>query len=95
MKVAPTAADVASAATATVNSRGTRCARSATAEWQQSLPTAPTAYAHVVSEQGQTALRCSRTIVYNDYNDRHEGDWEMIQLDFPAATAAAAVAVSP
>ena len=97
VKVAPTAADVASGRDRyhldfPGNALRPKCDYE---EWQQSLPTAPTAYAHVVSEQGQTALQYWFFYVYNDYNDRHEGDWEMIQLDFPAATAAAAVAVSP
>ena len=25
--------------------------------------------------------------IFNDFNNKHEGDWEMIQLDFPAASA--------
>ena len=33
--------------------------------------------------------------VYNDWNDRHEGDWEMIQLVFDAADAAAALDTEP
>ncbi len=33
--------------------------------------------------------------VFNDWNDRHESDWEMIQLIFPATTAAEALRVDP
>jgi len=33
--------------------------------------------------------------VYNDWNDKHEGDWEMIQLVFPARTPAEALGVEP
>ncbi len=32
---------------------------------------------------------------YNDWNDKHEGDWEMIQLLFPARTATEALRTSP
>jgi hypothetical protein len=32
---------------------------------------------------------------YNDWNDRHEGDWEMIQVHLPAATVDAALGVTP
>jgi hypothetical protein len=64
-------------------------------EWQRRLTTVPTTYAHVVSESGQTSLQYWFFYVYNDYNDRHEGDWEMIQLDFPAATATAALETTP
>ena len=31
---------------------------------------------------GQLALQYWFFYVFNDYNDKHEGDWEMIQLDF-------------
>lgn len=33
--------------------------------------------------------------VYNDWNDKHEGDWEMIQLLFEADSAEAALATAP
>ena len=33
--------------------------------------------------------------LYNDWNDRHEGDWEMIQLLFEADDVAGALATSP
>jgi hypothetical protein len=33
--------------------------------------------------------------VFNDWNDKHEGDWEMIQLDFPATTPEQALTVAP
>ena len=47
---------------------------------------APTTYARVVSEDGRTALEYWFFYIFNDFNNKHEGDWEMIQLDFPAAT---------
>ena len=66
-------------------------------QWQRLLDTTyrPTTYAHVASEQGQTALQYWFFYIYNDYNNKHEGDWEMIQLDFPAADPTAALATHP
>ena len=46
-------------------------------------------------QPGRLALQYWFFYVYNDCNDKHEGDWEMIQLDFPAATAAEALASRP
>jgi Vacuolar protein sorting-associated protein 62 len=65
--------------------------------WQRlvSATHRPTTYAHIASEQGQTALQFWFFYVYNDYNNKHEGDWETIQLDFPAADAEAALRTSP
>ena len=59
---------------------------------------APAMYARVVGEPGhpgQLALQYWFFYVFNDYNDKHEGDWEMIQLDFAAADAAQALTVTP
>jgi hypothetical protein len=59
---------------------------------------APKLYAHVASESGypqRLALQYWFFYVYNDWNNLHEGDWEMIQLDFDAATASAALAKRP
>lgn len=33
--------------------------------------------------------------VFNDWQNRHEGDWEMIQIEFPAGTPSAALAIEP
>ena len=47
-------------------------------------------YAHVATDPahpGKLALQYWFFYVYNDWNNLHEGDWEMIQLDFDAATA--------
>jgi hypothetical protein len=58
----------------------------------------PTAYARVVRESShpdELALQYWFFYVFNDFNDKHEGDWEMIQLDFPAATAAHALETKP
>ena len=47
----------------------------------------PTVYAHVATEPahpGKLALQYWFFYVFNDWNNTHEGDWEMIQLDFDA-----------
>jgi hypothetical protein len=56
------------------------------------------AYAHVVTEPDhphQLALQYWFFYVFNDWNNLHEGDWEMIQLMFDASTARQALAISP
>ena len=40
---------------------------------------------------GKLALQYWFFYVFNDFNNTHEGDWEMIQLDFDAADAAEAL----
>jgi len=69
-------------------------------EWSHELNagSSPVTYARVVGEAaypGQLALQYWFFYVYNDFNDKHEGDWEMIQLDFDAPTAAAALQAKP
>jgi hypothetical protein len=58
----------------------------------------PAVYAHVVSDPdhpGQLALQYWLFYAFNDWNNLHEGDWEMIQLVFDADTAADALAGRP
>jgi hypothetical protein len=58
----------------------------------------PTVYAHVVGDPaypGRLALQYWMFYVYNDWNNLHEGDWEMIQLNFEAASAAQALHETP
>ncbi len=58
----------------------------------------PTVYAHVATEPrfpGQLALQYWIFYAFNDWNNLHEGDWEMIQLVFDADDAAAALEVEP
>ncbi len=58
----------------------------------------PTVYAHVATDPdhpGQIALQYWMFYVYNNWNNLHEGDWEMIQLNFAAATPAAALGTRP
>ena len=55
---------------------------------------APAVYAHVVDDPGhpgELALQYWLFYAYNDWNNLHEGDWEMIQLLFDAEDAAAAL----
>src|SRR3954447_7735153 len=58
----------------------------------------PTVYAHVATEPaypGRLALQYWLFYVYNDWNNLHEGDWEMIQLDFDAVNAGEALTRPP
>ena len=54
-----------------------------------------TAYAHIVAEQGKLALQYWFYYPFNDWNNKHESDWEMIQLVFDAATAEQALGQTP
>jgi hypothetical protein len=56
------------------------------------------AYARVVPDPAyprQIALQYWFFYVFNNFNDKHEGDWEMIQLDFDAPTAQQALGTKP
>jgi hypothetical protein len=69
-------------------------------KWSKAITpgTQPTTYARVVTEAnapGKLALQYWFFYVFNDFNDKHEGDWEMIQLDFDAGSAGAALGVHP
>ena len=58
----------------------------------------PVTYARVATDSahpGQIALQYWFFYVFNNFNDKHEGDWEMIQLDFDAETAAQALRRTP
>ncbi|HEY6075466.1 MAG TPA: hypothetical protein VIV36_01410, partial [Gaiella sp.] len=58
----------------------------------------PAMYAHVASERtapGKLALQYWFFYAFNDFNNTHEGDWEMIQLVFDAADAADALDERP
>ena len=58
----------------------------------------PVVYAHIATESGrpdQLALQYWFLYVFNDWNNKHESDWEMIQLVFHAADAAAALQTDP
>ena len=58
----------------------------------------PVVYAHVVTEParpGKVALQYWLFYPFNDFNNTHEGDWEMIQLNFDAKDAADALGRDP
>jgi hypothetical protein len=58
----------------------------------------PTIYAHVATEAGvedRIALQYFFYYPFNDYNNKHESDWERIQVEFPAGDAAAALETGP
>ncbi len=68
--------------------------------WQQHLGAekTPTAYAHVATDPahpGKLSLQYWFFYVFNDWNNLHEGDWEMIQLVFDAPSVGAALQQSP
>jgi hypothetical protein len=56
--------------------------------------TPPTQYAHVATQSGhdeRLALQYWFFYPYNDYTNKHEGDWEMVQLVFDASDATQAL----
>ena len=58
----------------------------------------PVAYAHIVTQPdrpGRLALQYWFFYYFNQFNDLHEGDWEMAQLVFDAATPAEALERGP
>jgi hypothetical protein len=58
----------------------------------------PAVYAHVATDPGypgRLALQYWLFYVYNDWNNLHEGDWEMIQLVFDAGSARDALERGP
>jgi hypothetical protein len=57
-----------------------------------------TAYAHVISERrrpGKLALQYWFYYPFNDWNNKHESDWEMVQLMFDASSASDALQRKP
>lgn len=57
-----------------------------------------TVYARVAADPGHPgmlALQYWFFWVFNDWNDKHEGDWEMIQILFDASTPAEALGTAP
>ncbi len=58
----------------------------------------PAVYAHVVTEPAhpdRLALQYWLFYPFNDWNNNHEGDWEMVQLVFAAANADDALSKAP
>jgi Vacuolar protein sorting-associated protein 62 len=68
-------------------------------EWSRRLSAGrqPTAYARVVADSAARSLALQYWFfyAYNDYNNKHEGDWEMIQLVFATADPGEALAQLP
>jgi hypothetical protein len=57
-----------------------------------------TVYAHVATQRGhpgQLALQYWFYYPFNDFNNKHESDWEMVQVEFDAATADEALGTTP
>ena len=58
----------------------------------------PTVYARISTEDGRSdrlVLQYWMFYLYNDWNDRHEGDWEMVQLEFDVGDVESALTTSP
>jgi hypothetical protein len=57
----------------------------------------PTTYAHIVFDQahGQLVLQYWFYYYFNDWNNTHESDWEMMQLVFDATSAQEALSQDP
>jgi hypothetical protein len=69
--------------------------------WERRLTgqgSTPTVYAHVVSDpanRDKLALQYWFFYVFNEFNNLHEGDWEMVQLVFDTTDAREALATDP
>lgn len=56
----------------------------------------PTTYAHIVTDgKSQLAIQYWFFYVFNDYNNKHESDWEMMQVVFDVRTVEQALTVDP
>ena len=68
-------------------------------EWARELTanSRPTTYARVVTEPGREGVALQYWLYYpfNDFNNKHESDWEMVQLEFAAPDAAGALEQEP
>jgi hypothetical protein len=63
-----------------------------------SAGTKSTVYAHVATDpahRGKLAVQYWFFYTFNDFTDKHEGDWEMAQIDFDAPTAEEALKKGP
>ena len=64
-------------------------------EWFRSMDAEPAVYGRVVVDGEFLVAQYWLYYVYNDWNDRHESDWEMIQLVFDTPTVAGALEQGP
>ncbi len=58
----------------------------------------PTVYAHIASDSehpGKLAVQYWFFWTFNDFTNKHEGDWEMAQVDFAATTPEQALKTGP
>jgi len=98
VKIGPTADDIAGLYEYHLDFPGSALDPGCTYElWARRITkgSEPTVYAHVASDPAdpdRIALQYWIFYPFNDFNNKHEGDWEMIQLDFTGADAAAALA---
>ena len=98
VKIGPTADDIAGLYEYHLDFPGSALDPGCTYElWARRITkgSEPTVYAHVASDpadRDRIALQYWIFYPFNDFNNKHEGDWEMIQLDFTGADAAAALA---
>jgi hypothetical protein len=100
VKVAPTAAEIAGGRHGyALDFPGDPLTSSACSyeQWERrsTVGLKPTVYAHAAVEDGKLGLQYWFFYVFNDFNNKHEGDWELIQLNFDAATPAAALQTQP
>ena len=63
----------------------------------EELDLQPAVYARVATEEGEEGLALQYWFwyVYNDWNNVHEGDWEMIQLTWDVSTVEEALETDP
>ena len=64
-------------------------------QWFRSMDADPAVYARAVVDGDVLVAQYWLYYVYNDWNDRHESDWEMIQLLFDTTSVAEALEQGP
>ena len=64
-------------------------------QWFRSMDAEPQVYGRAVVDGDVLVAQYWLYYVYNDWNDRHESDWEMVQLVFDTASVADALERGP
>jgi hypothetical protein len=64
-------------------------------QWFKAMHASPAVYGRVTYQDDDTIVQYWLYWVFNQWNDLHEGDWEMVQLIFETPTAAAAMQAGP
>jgi hypothetical protein len=101
VKIGPTADDLAGLFEYHLDFPGNALEPGCTYEqWSRRLTdgSEPAVYAHVATDpgaSGKLALQYWFFYAFNDFNNTHEGDWEMVQLVFDASDARAALEEPP